>query len=234
MPAPAILELQSLALLRDLPPEELSTLSKMIRVQTFARRAVVLHKNETGQALCFLMEGRLQGVDFTLDGREVGLFFVEQGDYFGELAVIDEQPQAEFVIAMTRSRVAMLPRDAAHRLMFSSPGIAEQVAQRLAARLRAVASQRTILRLPSVFQRVCAQLLQMATADTDGMPRISNAPTHQEIAIMIDTSRETVTRAMQTLLSESIVSRHGPDLLLHDEDYLRGIAEGSRPPARMG
>ncbi|MGC8853751.1 MAG: Crp/Fnr family transcriptional regulator [Halothiobacillaceae bacterium] len=220
--------------MRSLSPAELSALAQGMREYTFERRSVVLHKDEPAQVLCFLLEGRLQAVDFTLDGREVGLFFIEPGDYFGELAVIDEQPQAEFVIALCRSRVAMLPLQAARRLMFALPAVAEQVALRLAARLRGVGRQRTILRLPSVVQRVCAQLLYMASQSADGAWRIVNAPTHQEIAIMIDVSRETVTRVFQMLQAEGVISRQGRDILVHRRRYLEDVAEGRSHSPKVG
>src|SRR3990172_11642027 len=102
--------LQALSLLHDLPAQPPAGLSERMPERTFARREVVIKKGEPGSMLCFLIEGRLQGVDFTVDGREVGLYFVDPNDYFGELSVIDGQPRPEFVIAGARSRIATPPR----------------------------------------------------------------------------------------------------------------------------
>lgn len=96
----------------------------------------------------------MQGVDFTVDGREVGLYFVEQGDYFGELSVVDGQAGAEFVIAVAKSQVLFLPRDIARSFIFASPTVAEQMMLRLAQRVRAVTAQRILLSLPTHFN-VC-------------------------------------------------------------------------------
>ena len=150
MPIPVPV-LQNLNLLRGLPAETLASLGNRMTERTFARREVVIKKGEPGQTLCFLIEGRLQGVDFTVDGREVGIYFVDPNDYFGELSVIDGQPRPEFVIAVARSRVATLARDEARTLMFSTPGITERVANRLAQRLRTVSAQRTLLGLPTAY-----------------------------------------------------------------------------------
>ena len=57
----------------------------------------------------FLLEGRLQAIDFTLDGREVGLHFIEEGQYFGEISVLDGLPSPEVVIATKKSQVVMVP-----------------------------------------------------------------------------------------------------------------------------
>ena len=224
--------LQNVSLLRDLPAATLARLSERMAERTFARREVVMKKGEPGQALCFLIEGRLQGVDFTVDGREVGLYFVDPNDYFGELSVIDGWPRPEFVIAVARSRVATLPRDEARTLMFSTPAIAERVTTRLAQRLRTVSAHRTLLGLPNPAQRVCAQLFQLSVKVADGKVVIAHAPTHQEIAIMINTSRETVTRVFQVLQARGILKRQGNQLQLEDARYLADVAEGRTEPPK--
>lgn len=231
MPIPVAV-LQNLDLLRDLPTETLARLGERMTERAFARREVVIKKGEPGQVLCFLLEGRLQGVDFTVDGREVGLYFVNPNDYFGELSVIDGEPRPEFVIAVARSRVASLPRDGARTLMFSTPGIAERVTNRLAQRLRTVTAQRTLLGLPNPAQRVCAQLIQLSVRVADGKVMIAHAPTHQEIAIMINTSRETVTRIFQVLQARGILKREGNQLRVDDTRYLNDVAEGRTEPPK--
>ena len=66
--------------LKPLPQATLVHLAQQSSVRKFARRAVVLNAGVREESVCFLFEGRLQGVDFTIDGREVGLYFVEPGD----------------------------------------------------------------------------------------------------------------------------------------------------------
>src|SRR5215216_2342670 len=139
--------LQNFPLLRDLPPDTLARLSAGMTERTFARREIVIKKGDPGHVLGFLIEGRLQGVDFTVDGREVGIYFVEPNDYFGELSVIDGLPRPEFVIAVGRSRVVTLAREEARSLLVSTPAIAQRVTERLAQRLRSVSAQRTLLGL---------------------------------------------------------------------------------------
>ena len=231
MPVPLAI-LQSFSLLHGLPADKLARLSERMTERTFARREVVIKKGEPGNALCFLLEGRLQGVDFTVDGREVGLYFVDPNDYFGELSVIDGQPRPEFVIAVARSRVVTLPRDEARTLMFSTPGIAERLTTRLARRLRLESAQRTLLGLPSPAQRVCAQLAQLSVKLPQGRVVIVHAPTHQEIAIMVNTSRETVTRVFQVLQTRGVLKRDGDQFQVEDSRYLNDVAEGRVDPPK--
>lgn len=222
----SLLLLQQLALLRALPRAELLRLGELITLRELARREVVFNKGDAAQALCFLLEGRLQAVDFTVDGREVGLYFVDAGDYFGELAVIDGKPQPEYMIAVAKSHMAILPRLEARALMLNVPSIAEQLMARLANRLRLVSAQRTLLALSNPAQRVCAQLALLTDSVVGGTGIIRQAPTHQEIAIMINTSRETVTRVFQVLQLRGILKRDGHALAVTDPGYLEDVAAG--------
>lgn len=224
--------LQGLRLFDSLPPAKLAEVAALMRERRADRREVVIKRGETDAGLGFLIEGRLQTINFTLDGREVGIDFVDEGDFFGELSVIDGQPAPEFVIAVAPSRLAFLDRHRARELMFSTPRGAEAVAARLAARMRRATSHRAVLALPSSFQRVCAQLSLLTQRDGNGQIVIVMPPTHQEIAIMVNTSRETVTRTLQFLQGRKVLARAGNLLVVHQPQTLQQAADGTVVPAK--
>jgi CRP/FNR family cyclic AMP-dependent transcriptional regulator len=224
--------LQGLRLFDQLPADKLAEVSQTMSERKVERREVVIKRGEVAAGLGFLIEGRLQSVNFTLDGKEVGTDFIENGDFFGELSVIDGRPAPEYVIAVAPSRVIVLDRDRARQLMFSTPVGAEAVATRLADRMRRAASHRAMLSLPSSFQRVCAQLALLAQKTSTGIVVISTPPTHQEVAIMVNTSRETVTRTLQFLQSMKVVARDGGDLVVHQPDVLQQAADGKVAPTK--
>jgi len=224
--------LSQLPLLRPLPKEVLENLSQAMNLRSFARRAMVMSKDSPSPDLGFLVEGRLQGVDFTVDGRSVGLYFVDPGDYFGELSVVDGMAPSEFVVAAAKSTVAFLEARTARELISVHPALARAVMAKLAQRVRLVTAQRTLLGLPNPFQRLCVLLLQLPQNKADGQAAVDNAPTHQEMAIMINASRETVTRAFQVLFLNKLLVREGNVLKLLRSDTLRDIAEGRLEPPK--
>jgi CRP/FNR family transcriptional regulator, cyclic AMP receptor protein len=224
--------LQGLRLFDRLPVEKVAHLATIMSERKVERRQVVIKRGEADAGLGFLIEGRLQTVNFTLDGREVGLDFISEGDFFGELSVIDGQPAPEYIIAVAPSRLTFLDRDRARDLMFSTPQSAEAVSARLADRMRKTASHRAVLALPSSFQRVCAQLALLAQKLGDGRMVIIMPPTHQEIAIMVNTSRETVTRTLQFLQGQKVVSRAGNELVVEQPDTLQDAADGKVAPGK--
>ena len=78
----------------------------------------------------------------------------------------------------------------------------------------------------------CCQLWLLVpdeTKDSQQSAEIKDPPTHMEIAIMLNVSRETVTRVFQQLQKRQIVSRDGPSkLLINDLQTIKGVAEGNQ------
>ena len=234
--------LQRLPLLSALPRVTLSELSKVSDFKTFNKREVVVNKGAEPQHLYFLLEGRLQGVDFTVDGKEVGVFFAQPGDFFGELAVMDHGTHPETIMAIAKSTVVTLPRLAIRPLLLGMPAMAEMLAMKLASKLRQASSQRRILGLTNPTQKVCAELWLMLetqaqiaqgstvavalAANANTYARIAQMPTHQELAIMINASPETVTRVFQQLLLKAVVQRDGNDLVILKPELIKEVALG--------
>jgi CRP/FNR family cyclic AMP-dependent transcriptional regulator len=231
MPVP-FQSLLNLPLLRPLQQEELMRISMLMSERAFARREVVVSKEQSRFELGFLISGRLQGVDFTVDGRGVGLYFVEPGDYFGELSVVDGLMAAEHVIAAAKSTAIFLDSESARRLIFDNPLLAQGVMTRLSARVRSVSAQRTLLGLPNPFQRLCVQIMQLSRAAQNDRHLLDPVPTHQELAIMINASRETVTRAFQVLTLHQAIHREGAQLRILRPDFLNDVGEGRIDPPK--
>ena len=217
--------LQQFALMRLFSADALASLAAHSSTHAFAKREMVLSKKKSSPSLMFLLEGRLQAIDFTLDGREVGLHFIEEGQYFGEISVLDGLPSPEVIIANKKSQVVMVPAREVRGLIFANPPAIEAMTSGLTERIRSQASLRQILGIISPLQRICA-LLQNLSKDGKAQEVIANAPTHQEIAIMVNLTRETVTRAFQVLQSQGVLARDGDNLKV-DTKKLKQLAEKS-------
>ena len=203
--------------------------AKAMQIRTVAKGAYVLHKGSAADHLIFLLSGRLQVVDLTEDGREVGLSFLSAGDYFGELAILDDLPRSASVMACEPSLLGFLPKAQALELIYHQPMVAERVIKRLAGKVRAASNHRTILSIPNAYQRVFAMLNQFTKIAPGGLVVIEKLPTQQEIAITANTSRETVSRAIQTLVQRGVVEKDLRRLIVRIPDVLRNAGKGPVP-----
>ncbi len=225
--------LSAFPILKPLSKPVLQKLAGESSLRKFARRAVVMKSGEFEGHVCFLFEGRLHGVDFTIDGREVGLYFVEPGDFCGELGLFDGGATSEYIIALTAAVAVFIPAPELRAVMLRTPHVINVVGAKLAAKIRQLTYQRSLLGLPNIGQRVCCQLWMLikngreAEAAKATKALIENPPTHMEIAIMLNVSRETVTRVFQSLQNQQIVRRDGSTRLeVKDLPALRRLANG--------
>ena len=96
--------------------------------------------------------------------------------------------------------------------------------------VRNLSNYRTLLAIPNAQQRVCALMLQLGQQMPGGLVVIQNLPKQQEIAIMINTSRETVSRAIGQLIAAGVLEKDYRRLIVRDPKRLRLLAQ-SPPPA---
>jgi CRP/FNR family transcriptional regulator, cyclic AMP receptor protein len=219
---PAItIHLNNIPLLMGVDEATLRQVASVLQVRTAERGGHILHKGDTGDHLLFLLSGRLQAVDITEGGREIGLSFLEPGDYFGELSIIDGMPRSASVIACEPSMYALLSRPHALELIHNNPQVAERVLKRFAASIRRASNFRTILGIPNAFQRVYALLDYLSQKGQGGLVVIERLPTQQEISIMVNTSRETVSRAIHTLIERGVLEKDLRRLIVRQPDVLR-------------
>ena len=217
--------LDEIPLLSGLGAQEKQRIASVAKHIRASKRQLVIEKGSESLGLWVLLDGRLQGTDYTIDGREVGLYFIAPKQFFGELALIDKQPNPEHIVATARAELILIPNAVCLDLIKYHPDISTQIAKTLASRVRGLIRQRTLLTLNTPMQRLAAQLIDLAE-HSDGKVKIEFAPTHQELAMMINSSRETVTRAFRSMQVQGIVKRDGNVLIISKHRNLKELAEG--------
>lgn len=217
--------LRKIPLLSELSDEEIIALKGEFRIRPYAKREVVLHKGGSGDGLLFLLAGQLQVIDITEDGRAIGLRMLAPGDFFGEIALINGTTRSASVVAMTDVLVAFLPAPVAMKLFSHSPSVASQMLRHLAQKIQRDSEFRALLSINNTAKRIYNFIVLMQKKNPDGTV-VENLPTHQDIANMINTSRETVTRALLTLTQQGIVQKESHRLLIKDPDALQKLAQG--------
>lgn len=232
MPIPIELA-TNIPLLAGLDEDTLSKVAGIMMLRVYQPQDVVIRKGNTAGNMGFLLSGALQVVDLSVDGRETGIHIIAPGTYFGELSVIDGLPRSASVVAIQTSEVAFLPQVQARALIFNRPLVAERVLTQMAKALRASSHQRTLLSIPNAFQRVFAQLQLLVRETPQGT--VIELPKQHEVAIMVNTSRETVSRALHTLIKLNVLEKKGTMLIVRQPTQLKNAAEAGLdelpPPA---
>lgn len=228
--------LDGIELLKDLDTDEIRRLEQRCVWRRFAAGEQILDRNSGSRDVFFVVQGRVQVVNFSLTGREVAYAGVPAGGFFGELSAIDGEPRSASIVAGERCLVALLAPEVFSEMLLANPRIMNKVLLRLARIVRNSNERIMDLSTLGAVQRVHLELLKMAKPD----PLNANSwviyplPTQSQIAGLASTTRETVARVISQLQASGIVKRKEKSLYIRDRARLEAVAArlggDERPP----
>ena len=217
--------LRNVSLFESLDDGEIEVLAEVTINRTFGKDGVIILAEEEGDTLFIIKEGQVKVSIVSEEGREVILTLMGSGAVFGELSLLDGKPRSANVIATEDTELIMLRRSDFVRLIYKVPQIATALLAELASRLRKTDRQIEGLALLDVTSRISETLLLLAGEqgkEAEEGVVISNRPTHQELANMSGTTRETVSRVLKRLESQGYISCKGRKItILREENWSR-------------
>lgn len=220
--------LRKIPLFAELSEDEMLRVKAELRIREYEKRDIVLHKGGSGDGLLFLLSGQLQVIDVTEDGRAIGLRMLAPGDFFGEIALINNSTRSASVVALSKVLVAFLPAPTALHLFSHSPSVASQMLRHLAQKIQRDSEFRALLSINNTAKRIYTYLVLMQQKPpVEGAPPVVNLPTHQDIANMINTSRETVTRALASLVQQGVVQKDSHKLIIIKPEALQKLVQST-------
>src|SRR5262245_24816984 len=234
----AIWYLKRCPLFERLTPAEARRLEARALMRAFARREVIYFPTEPGESVLLLAHGRVKIKSVTPDGRETILAFIDEGELFGELALLDGAPRDEFAEAVEPVRVLAIPRDELLWLMGRRPDVALHVTKLLGFRRRRIENRLRNILFRSNRERTVALLLELLEAHgqrTGGEWEIQLRLSHQDMANLIGATRESVTVTLGQLQREGLIEVHRRRIRVRDRARLAAQGGMALPePARPG
>ena len=197
--------LSNLDLLRRVPLFSLLTvaqaevISGAVIKRRFKRGEALVEQGQKSNALFILLTGRARVMTSDSRGREVILATLAQGDYLGEMSIIDNEPHSATVRAEVQTDVLMLGRSEFARCLTENASMSLVVMRGLVKRLRHADRKIESLALLDVYGRVAHALLDFAVADAQGQLLVKDKISRQDLAKMVGASREMVSRVMKDL-----------------------------------
>lgn len=222
--------LDRIDLLKSLAPEERVALSRQCSWRHFHAQEQIVDRSSESRDVCFIVEGRVRVVNFSLSGREITFDDIDAGGYLGELSAIDGEPRSASIVALTETQVAFMSPRLFLETATQHPELALLVMRRLARIVRSATGRIMDLSTLGANNRVHAELLRLAKSDLrpDNTAEITPVPIHNDIASRVSTTRETVARVFSDLTRDGIIERRGNHLVILDFRKLENMVEGVR------
>ena len=217
--------LRGVPLFRQVADTDLVPLAQLIRERQYSKGSLILSQGTPGEALFLIKSGQVKVTVVAEDGREVILSVLGPGSFFGEMALVDDEPRSAHVIAMDDTTLLQLRREDFRARLRTAPELAISLLRELSRRLRRADDTIASLMLLDVNGRIAHLLLELAREEGGDGTRITRRLTHASIGQMVGASRETVSRTMRNLVLRNVVAVTRKEIVLLDPSALRLAAQ---------
>lgn len=218
--------LKSCSILERLSPSELAELEARARVKKFPARSPIYLPADASEAVLLLVTGRVKICGFTADGRQSILAFIEPGELFGELAMFDAGARQECAETTEASTVVCIPRDALWQIMERHADVTIGITKLIGLRRRRIERRLKYLLFRSNRDRMIHLLLELAEQYGDAVAegvKIRIKLSHQDLANIIGSTRETVTVVLGELQLDRLIKVGRQQLVITN---LKKLADG--------
>jgi CRP/FNR family transcriptional regulator, cyclic AMP receptor protein len=200
-------QIRRVPLFSTLTDEEFERLQHIFVARAYRKNQVIFMEEETGSYMYLVLAGKVKVSKSGAGGKETILAIHRAGDFFGEMSLLDGKTAPATVSAMEDSKIISLSGSDFHKYLMHNEKVMLQIINVLCARLRQVWQTQT-LSSSTADARIRMGIYELAKKhgiqDAHGTI-IDLKITHHELAEMVGTSRETVTRVLARLRDEGVI-----------------------------
>ena len=211
--------LKQIPLFSELSDKDLERLIHLASKQKYHKDNIILIEEEVGSTMFIILWGRVKISRISDDGREVILSILSDGDFFGEMSLLDGHTRSANVTAIEEAELLVIRREEFLQMLRDFPQIAINLLKELAQRIRKSDEHIKSLSLQDATGRVATTLLRIAEDSgvfRKGQVEIAELPLQQDLANMAGTSRETISRVIKSLTEDGYLKKHGGKIIILD------------------
>ncbi len=206
-------------------PKKFGNSQDTIAHKGFKKGDYIYLQDDQADKIFFLNEGRVKIGNFSDTGKEITKAILTKGEVFGELSLIGEGKRRDFAQAMEDTNTCILSVDEMKGLMKDHSGLSMFLMRIMGSRVLEMEQRLEALVFKDSRTRIIEFLRDLATRKGQRVGYemlVRKFMTHQEIANLTATSRQTVTTVLNELRSKNILTFNRRRLLIRDMDKLSG------------
>lgn len=209
-------------LFKDLSPEELDAMNHIFLEREYKKNQVIFMEEETGKYMYIVKFGEVKVVQSSSEGRENILAIHHSGDTFGEMSLLDNMTTPATVSAMEDCKIITISKVHFDAVLMRNPQVVRSMLAMLCMKLRDSWKIIQVLKFTDAETRLKHILLNLAKSE--GIQKgdeicIKVKITHQELAEMAGTSRETISRLMSKLQTQNLLKISSHKMVLIGNPY---------------
>jgi CRP-like cAMP-binding protein len=222
MKEPKLQALSAIEIFQDLTAQEVEEIDQATKMSTCEPGRVFYTPEETGEVLFLLKNGRVQLYRLSPDGKKLVVAVLERGSVFGEMSLVGQGMHNTFAEAIEECTLCVMSKTDVERLILTKPNVAMRIMQAMAQRLTDAETQLEEIAFMSVPSRLANLLLKLTDQET--ITSIIKGYTHQDLAEMLGTYRETTTQTLNQFKSSGWIEIGRKYIEILDRDALQSQA----------
>ena len=206
--------LKKIPFLSNLPDEVLMALAEKAKSTKFPKQATIIMEGDETSSLYIILSGKVRVFGSDDNSRELTLMIQEAGSYFGEIALLTDEPRSASVVAMETTTCAVISKGDFISWLKEHPDVAITLLGVLSNKIRQLTEKAKQMALSNVYERIVIALQEMAVIEGN-VRVIHNKPSQEDLAKMIGASREMVNKVMQELTKGEYVTIQEKNLIIN-------------------
>lgn len=224
---------ESIELLKKIPifsklsEDVLLNILKLQVVKIYKKGSVIFHEYDKGDAFFFVKSGKVKIFKTSFDGRDITLNILEEGSIFAEVTLFNDINYPATAMVLEESEIGMILNKDIEKLILKNTSLALQIIKLLNKRL--YKSQSTIkdMAFSDTFVRVTNVLIDLSSSHgivTNNGIEINMNITRQDIADMVGTTRETVSRIIADLKRDGFIETNSKKIIIIDAENFKKLS----------
>lgn len=197
---------------RDLTAPEMDAIAAAAPMKTYSAGEILHSPQQPCEVLFILKRGRVRIFRVSADGRALTTAIVSPGTIFGEMALLGQRMYDNFAEALDDVTVCVMSRADVHKFLLSDARIAARITEILGRRLADLEQRLSDSVFKSVPQRIATTLATLATSSDTPAGRLRPGArhpqitlTHEQLAALAGTSRETTTKVLRDFADRGLL-----------------------------
>ncbi|KST66175.1 Crp/Fnr family transcriptional regulator [Mastigocoleus testarum] len=214
-------------LFQGISPQEIEVVNQIVVYKTFSKGENIFWEGEPCDGFYLIKKGKVKIFQMSSLGKEQILHIFETGGHFAEVSAFDGKCFPASAIAITKTELLFFPRSDFLTLLEKYPTLAINMLATFARHLRRFARLVEDLSLKEVPARLAVYLLDLRESHGNiGMIQLDISKS--QLAALLGTIPETLSRVFYKLSSEGLIAIHGSEIQLLDLEGLKVLATGKR------
>ncbi len=216
--------LSKIDIFRDLSEREMAEIDQTTTMSTCEAGRVFYGPEERGEVLFLLKKGRVQLYRLSPEGKKLVVALLEPGSIFGEMSLVGQGMHNTFAEAVEDCLLCVMSRMDVERLIQDKPKVGLRFLEAMADRLRDSEAKLEDLAFKSIPARLASLLLKLAHGDGN-QSEVVEGYTHQDLAEMLGTYRETTTQTLNEFKSKGWVDIQRKQIKIIDREALQAQSQ---------